>query len=225
MTDIAAWRTFIGGLETTIRWDADDYMTTEAPKIEGLLQNVARSPAALRARTEEILADPALIAAYAPHMNYPRILMDKFVVHMDPQDRFRVRLHRFKTRRQNGGAVEKVHSHKWHMSTILLSGAYRENVFSVSDVDTERNAARLTLASTHRLESGRSNSLPAGVPHQAINESDDECVITLFVRGPSLSPAARIFNVDEGTYYETFDPLQQIKVGLEAIGRLDPDFH
>lgn len=158
-------------------------------------------------------------------MAYPRILMDKFIIYMDPSNRFRVRLHRFKTRRQNGGAVEKVHSHKWHMSTILLRGRYVERVFDVADLDEETDTANVSEILCHSLSRGDTNSLAAEIPHQVVNESDDECAITLFVRGPSLLKAAKIFDPAAGRFYRTFDPLGQLRVGLEAMGRLDADFH
>jgi hypothetical protein len=158
-------------------------------------------------------------------MNYPRILMDKFVLYVDELDRFRVRLHRFKTRKQNGGAVEKVHFHKWDCSTIMLLGAYREQQFTISEMDEIKCTARLAVDKEHYLNTGDTNSLPSGRPHRVVNDSDTVPCITLFVRGPSRRRSARIFDMTNDTFYDTYGPDDQLRVGLSAMGRLDPAFH
>jgi hypothetical protein len=219
------WKAFQAALETEVDWSDPDYLDRQAPTIEQILRDAADSPELLNERTEQILADGELFARLAPHMNYPRILMDKFVLHLDDADRFRVRLHRFKTRKQNGGAVEKVHFHKWHCSTVILRGAYRERQFEILETDEAARTARVEVALEHELPAGRANSLPAGRPHQVINDSDTDPCLTLFVRGPSVLRCARIFDPERGTYYDTFGPDRQLRVGLAHMGRLDPDFH
>lgn len=219
------WKAFLAALEAEIDWSDASYLERQAATVEQILGVVADSPGLINERTEQILADDELFGRLAPHMNYPRILMDKFVLHIDEADRFRVRLHRFKTKRQNGGAVEKVHFHKWHCSTVILRGAYRERQFEILETDEAAHTASLEVAVEHELRSGRSNSLPAGRPHQVINDSDTDPCLTLFIRGASVLPSARIFDLERGTFYETYGPDRQLRVGLAHMGRLDPDFH
>lgn len=218
------WAEFSRALAGEVDWHDADYRR-QAPAVEEVLRSAAANPGILRERTEQILDDQRLFDSLAPHMNYPRILMDKFVLHIDPADRFRVRMHRFKTRLQNGGAVEKVHYHKWNCSTIILRGSYSERQFTVEVADERTQRAQLRLDVEHTVTEGRANSLPARRPHQVINQSDTEPCLTLFVRGPSLQPNARIFDVEAGTFYDTFDPAGQLRVGLSHMGRLDPAFH
>jgi hypothetical protein len=220
-----SWRELTDALSTQVDWRDGHYLERQAPIVEEILRAVAASPGLIEERTAEILTNDELFARLAPHMNYPRILMDKFVLYIDPQDRFRVRLHRFKTTVQNGNAIEKVHYHKWHCSTVILRGAYTERQFEILDCDERARTAQLRVALTHVLNEGGSNSLPALRPHQVINESDTEPCLTMFVRGPSLQPHARIFDVDAGTFYDTFNPDAQLRVGLASMGRLDPSFH
>ncbi|MFJ8626433.1 hypothetical protein ACIRD3_26845 [Kitasatospora sp. NPDC093550] len=212
-------------LECEVDWSTADYAGTQAPVVERILHEAAAHHDILRERTEQIVADDDLFKSLAPHSNYPRILMDKFVIHMDPEDRFRVRLHRFKSRRQNGGAVEKVHSHKWDCSTVILSGAYRERQFEVFDLDEENRTCRVEPLREHILTAGMTNSMATGLAHQVINDSDDEPCLTLFVRGRSRQPNARIFDIEAGSFYNTYGPDRQLKVGLLHMGRVDPDFH
>ncbi|GAA3815135.1 hypothetical protein ACFS5L_38950 [Streptomyces phyllanthi] len=219
------WQNFVQALEKEVDWSSDKYLEEQAPVVEEILGEAGRNRHILQARTEEIAGDDDLFRSLAPHMNYPRILMDKFVVYIDPEDRFRVRLHRFKSKRQNGGAVEKVHCHKWDCSTIMLSGSYRERQFEVRDLDEEQRTCRVSQIRDHVLEQGQTNSLPTGRAHQVINESEDEACITLFVRGPARQPNARIFDVPNGTFYNTYGPDRQTKLGLLHMGRVDPAFH
>ncbi|WP_043687239.1 hypothetical protein [Streptomyces xylophagus] len=219
------WSAFVAALASDVDWSDPRYAERQTPVVEEILLRAANAPGLVQERTEAILADDELFGRLAPHMNYPRILMDKFVLHMDRESPFRVRLHRFKTRRQNGGAVEKVHFHKWHCSTVMLRAGYRERQFSILECDEEARTARLDTAVEHKLYQGQTNSLPAGRPHQVINDSDTEPCITLFVRGPSVLPSARIFDPGKQTFYDTYGPDEQLRVGLSHMGRLDPNFH
>lgn len=212
-------------MENEIDWNSKRYAETQAPIVEEILKTASDHRHILEERTEEIIANEDLFRSLAPHMNYPRILMDKFVLHIDEADRFRVRMHRFKSKNQNGGALEKVHSHKWDCSTVLMSGTYTERQFEITDVDEERRTCRVVPLLEHTLEAGQMNSLPMGRAHQVINPSDDEACITLFVRGPSRQPHARIYEPESGAFYDTFGPDRQTKLGLRHIGRVDPDFH
>jgi hypothetical protein len=222
---LSDWNAFVDSLGAHVDWSDARYMERQALTVEEILRSAASTPHIFQERSEAILADDSLFARLAPHMNYPRILMDKFVLHIDEDDRFRVRLHRFKTKVQNGGAIEKVHYHKWHCSTVMLRGGYRERQFDVISTNESLGTAELKLSLEHELQVGTTNSLPAARPHQVINNSDTDPVITLFVRGPSVLPTARIFDLDSGTFYDTFGPGRQLKLGLAHMGRLDPNFH
>lgn len=221
----SAWDEFVGTLATEVDWSDSDYIGRQAVIVEQILHEAAVVPEMIQERVDRILADDDLFTSLAPHMNYPRILMDKFILYMDPQVDFRIRLHRFKTRRQNGGAVEKVHYHKWDCSTVMLRGSYRERQFSIAKIDEQLEFAQLDLDFEHVLNSGCTNSLPAGRPHQVINDSETEPCITLFIRGSSILPEARIFDVQRQSFYNTYGPEQQLRVGLAHMGRLDPEFH
>ncbi|WUS99718.1 hypothetical protein OHA46_24910 [Streptomyces sp. NBC_00708] len=222
---ISTWNDFVTALRGEVDWRDGSYMERQASVVEEILRAAAARPEIFAERTDEILADGELFRSLAPHSAYPRILMDKFVLHSEPGNGFRIRLHRFKTRLQNGGAQERVHYHKWHCSTVMLRGGYRERQFEVLRTDEEASESLLREDLEHSLAEGESNSLPAGRPHQVINDSDTDPCLTLFVRGPSVLRAARIFDMERGTFYDTFDPDGQLKVGLAAMGRLDPDFH
>ncbi|UWE08638.1 cupin domain-containing protein [Actinacidiphila bryophytorum] len=219
------WSSFVDALSRDVDWSDDDYVSRQASVVEEILASAARHPDLLRERTEQIAADDNLFDQLVPHMNYPRTLMDKFVIHLDPEDRFRVRLHRFWPRRATGDVIEDVHDHKWDMSTVILTGSYTENRFEVTECDEERLTASVRLVETQTREAGTTSSLALRIPHQITNLSMDEPCLTLFVRGPSRLPDARIFDTDKGTFYNTFSPKPQIREGLLHMGRLNGVFH
>lgn len=218
------WQEFTRELDS-IDWHDPRYIERQAPKVEALLAAVAADPALLRERTEQIVADVGLFAELVPHTNYPRTLMDKFVIYMDPDDRYRVRLHRFWPKRATGDVIEDIHDHKWNMSTVVLTGSYAESRFDVDHCDDATGTASVQLASARTLTAGDTTSLRLRIPHQITNQSMDEPCITLFVRGPSLEDHARIFDAEKGTFYKTFSPAPQIREGYLQMGRLNGVFH
>jgi hypothetical protein len=219
------WSSFIDALSTQVNWADADYIARQSATVEEILGLAHSNPNILRTRTEEIASNTALLEELAPFMNYPRTLMDKFVLHVDAQDRFRVRLHRFWPRRTAGGAIEKVHYHKWDMSTIILAGEYEERQFQVLESDDELKTATVEEVMRHTLRPGEANSLAWKIPHQvAVHSLDDPC-ISLFVRGRSRQKFARTFDTANGTFYDTFSPLPQLREGLLQVGQLNGVFH
>ncbi|WP_371658062.1 hypothetical protein [Streptomyces sp. NBC_00280] len=218
------WGTFVRSLETDIDWQGD-WLSGPALDLEALLREVQVTSTAITECVDHLLQDDAAFNTFVDYSQYPRVLMDKFTVHVDQEDRFRVRLHRFWPRNMTGGVVEKVHYHKWHMSTVILSGSYVERRFAVEDLDEERKHAKVVETSAAELREGMSNSLPYRQPHQVVNESFEVPCLTLFVRGPSLQPNARIFNTEDETFYDTFSPRKQYRDALRSLRGLDGYFH
>ena len=218
------WQDYIGELNE-IDWQSDSFMFSQAPSLEKLLRQAGSEfESTIRPRIDEILSNAALFTELRPMTEYPRSLMDKFTLYRDPRDRFRVRLHRFWPKCIAGDAIEKVHSHKWHMSTVILAGSYVERRFNVAASDDPRRVV-LDESSRDTRTVGQSSSLAMGIPHQVHNPSDDEPCLTLFVRGPALVPAARIYDEETGEYYETHSPDPQLRHALRALSKGDTRFH
>jgi hypothetical protein len=224
MLTIRDWTSFISYLSAEISWLDPQQFHKNSSKIETALAQIANHPEAIRERGEEIVGDPQLFSRYERHCNYPRVIMDKFILYIDPENRFRVRLHRFKTRRQNGGVIDRPHSHKWAMSTIILRGSYIETLYEAKEINEETKFARIYPTSSKRITSAMSSSLDYGRIHQTDCDST-EPAITLFVRGADFAPAARIYPIGEDRYYETYGPDEQLRVGYREITKLNPLFH
>ncbi|WP_068776138.1 hypothetical protein [Paenibacillus sp. FJAT-26967] len=217
------WSCLVKELEQNVDWNDSTYRDSKV--VEEILKTFGRHPEEIQSRCQQILRDEELLNQYEPHMNYPRITMDKFMIYMHPEDLFRIRIHRFKHKKLNGETSAKVHSHKWLYSTLILKGAYRDTSFRIADIDEEKRTAKLELIGNRLLQEGDTHSGQLDVAHQTINESDSEHCLSLFVRGKTMMPAARIYQPEQGTFYPTFGAREQLRVGLEHIGNLNPNFH
>lgn len=151
-------------------------------------------PRAILERMHEVFTTEELWKAYIPHHEFPRPIMDKFVLFIEPQDRFRIRLHRFKTASENRGAQEWIHDHRWAFVSLVLSGSYYQEVFDVVEVDDSKDFARLQLSSSRVIATGLTNYALPRVPHLTKNLAPDVSCYTLFVRGPSVWDHSRIFD-------------------------------
>lgn|GEM_PF-4723316 len=209
------WNEFIAYLETEINWD--EPTQEQCLKVEEALKKIIKYPEEIQQRCREIATNEELFNDYKSHNQYPRITMDKFMLHMDTEDRFRVRLHRFKSKKHNGESVPKVHSHKWIYSTIILAGSYREKLWKVLETNEDTMEAKLELIDQYMLNTGDTNSGLLDYAHQTINDSDDEHCITLFIRGKTLQKGAKIFNLDQGTFSYTFSPDKQLKEAYTSL--------
>ncbi|ATL72523.1 cupin domain-containing protein [Nocardia terpenica] len=220
-----SWNAFVAALTRDVSWNSPTFMDTEAAAVEALLQSAYRDYSIVAERIDEILNDDPLYRALEPYTEYPRTLMDKFTLYVHPDDMFRVRLHRFWPTCIAGNAIEKVHYHKWHMSTIILTGSYVERRFEITECAELTRRAVVTERSRDVRVAGGSSSLAARVPHQVHVPSADEPCTTLFVRGPSLQPHARIFNEETGEFYDTYSPARQVRRALECLRARNGVFH
>ncbi|MWC30577.1 hypothetical protein [Paenibacillus sp. MMS18-CY102] len=218
-----SWNSFVNELERNVDWNDKSYRDSRA--VEQILYEFGRQPEIIRERCETILLNNELLEEYEPHMNYPRITMDKFMLYMHPEDLFRIRIHRFKHKKLNGETTAKVHSHKWLYSTLILKGAYRDKSYRILNVNEQEKKAELSLVGDRVLSEGDTYSGMLDIAHQTINESVDEHCLTLFIRGKAMFPNARIYQPESGTFYPTYGARQQLRVGLEHISRLQVDFH
>ncbi len=188
------WDSLIRGLQGIDWHHPSDEMLAEVGR---LLKRT--DDEAVLARFRNVISDNLLFDQYSPHTEYPRPLMDKFVLHMDPDDRFRVRLHKFKPEFENRGALPWIHDHRWHFVSLVLSGAYTESLYDILESD-ENEYAKLRLSRTVMHHHGSVNTGIPRVPHLTTNAFQEVPCYTLFVRGPSHFEYSRIFNPDSDSY-------------------------
>lgn len=168
---------------------------------DALLREMAKSVDEIADRFRHVLQDGELFKAYSPHHEYPRPNMDKFVIYMDPEEKFRVRVHKFQRRRDNIMVTPHVHDHRWCISSLILSGAYTEKKYRIVEFDQEAGRAVLALDKETVFAAGDVNSVLSEIPHSATNDSDHEDCYTLFVRGKSIVRNARVFELKTHTYH------------------------
>src|SRR2546425_1635431 len=148
-----------------------NFQVDSLDRVTQLLRNAAQQPEEVLARFESVITCTDLYREYAPHMEYPRPVMDKFVLQMDDCDRFRIRLHKFKAQDENRGVAPFVHDHRWHFISVVLAGSYVEKLYSVIDLEEPSQHAQLALTSTRRLCKGDVNIGIPKVPHLTVNDS------------------------------------------------------
>ena len=209
-----SWRQFIRFLETEVDWE--DFWQTHEP-LEKELRRLSLDRAVIAERIRSLSADGSL-EYLLPHMEYPRPVMDKFLLHMDTGDRFRIRIHRFKSQEANRGIQPTIHDHRWHYSTIVLAGGYAEEIFGIET--TEGGAKDVKVLRRHLLAVNVTNSLPPRVPHRTTNSSADEDCITLFIRGRSEYLTSRVYDSRERRFRELYGRPIRIATELSKISNL-----
>ena len=194
LDDSAQWDEFIERLANEFDWNEPSFEMME--RLEVLLKGISNPQAMVANELRRISSDEARLANYLPHIEYPRPGWDKFILWMDPSDRFRVRLHRFKPSSEVQEGDNTIHDHRWPFCSLILKGSYRETSFRIVHLDESDQRAVIEPVADKEYGAGSVNwSLP-GVPHLTAN--DREC-FSLFVRGRSATKFSRVFNVNEQT--------------------------
>src|SRR5262245_44910701 len=146
-------------------------------------------------------------------MEYPRPFMDKFVLHIDERDRFRIRVHRFRAGSPRGlrSDAPTIHDHRWNFSTFVLRGGYNETIFDAGADGPP------TPHHTHALVEGSVNSVRSGVLHATVNDHKSHPCITLFVRGRAVLPTNRVWDWEKQRFRILAGREDQLRVQLKAI--------
>jgi predicted metal-dependent enzyme (double-stranded beta helix superfamily) len=213
------WEKFQKTLDHDVDWDhpePDGNVT-----IGGALQSLGRDPSIISDYIMRFTLDDNRFNHYEPHQEYPRLFMDKFLIYMDPEDRYRVRLHRWTPQREHGTKIQEAHDHRWWFTSTILKGAYVETIYDVVH-DEARMTAVLTPASKTEYGAGQAHSLPPQVPHSIYNARQDEECVTLFVRGKSLYDINKTY-LDDGTYVARRGRGKQIRDELQGLLGMRPN--
>lgn len=115
----------------------------------------------------------------------------KFVLYVDPKDRFRLRLHVMKT-----APEETPHSHRMNFVTRLLNGSYVHRLYTPEDngIDMIRSE-QINCVLRHKVDSGNGYALKHTLIHSL--EVVEEPCITLMMRGAAQKD--RAVNIDVNT--------------------------
>lgn len=211
-----SWTAFRTELDR-LDWDHIEHDDAHAP-LDTALARIAENPDAIAFRVHELLSDENLFNDSLRDTAYPKQFFDEFLIYRDPHERYRVRLHRFKTVEQNGSLVEPIHDHKWFGMSVLLSGPYLEHRFRFADQHLEQVSERA-------FTPGMRNALVADTIH-AVSVPYAQPSLTLFVRGPVRRPNFRLYERSgDGWSAREYPPhAQNVRDALSEIGRLNAAF-
>lgn len=152
-------------------------------KTEPILRKLAADKKFLRELTVSIVDDPARRGLC--ERDY---VLSKYILHNDPLDRFRLRLHIMRD-----GAAEAPHSHRNCFASLIVRGGYEHVFFSpLDDGQTLVQAAELKPVLRRWEGEGAHYAIHHSVIHST-RTSSEPCV-TLMVRGRSLRRQA--VNID-----------------------------
>ena len=208
------FQSFVASLEHDVDWTA--HTRGDVARIEQLITEFARDGNAVATAIRHLLSDTDRFASYLPHVEYPRPFMDKFLLYMDPRDRFRIRLHRFRagTVHGIGAAHPTIHDHRWHFTSRILLGHYSETIFDALQV-TDTTWELKPRSSRQHLQ-GSTYSLAPGILHQTVNDGEHPC-LTLFVRGRSVTAANRVWNPAESRFTPLLTRSEQVADQMHRI--------
>jgi len=216
------WGDFVEALDR-VPWEID-----EGDKLDSLvlaiLARVAGNHEVWRSRLREIAADDAQFQSLSSFHSFPRLLMDKFVIYCDPQDRFRVRLHRFNPQCNTSGAKERIHSHKWPGYTLILKGSLLETLFEIEELNEDLGYARIRPAHQKTLTAGDVDAKRIGVPHRVTNVHETEAAYTMFIRGPSRKATGLIFDDASSRCWPWLGSSEAVRKGMEIFEALSDEF-
>lgn len=218
---VNTWSQFVRRLEE-LPWQSSDEVLD--PLVLEVLGEVAGRNDVWQARLAELLRNESEFRALEPFHSFPRLLMDKFVIHTDATDRFRVRLHRFNAQENTNGAKERIHSHKWPGYTLLLRGELQEELFAIHEFDESSGYASISIAERKFLKTGDVDAKRIGVPHRVTNLSENRAAYTLFVRGPSRNESGLIFDEKSSRCWPWLGSTAALRKGFEIFGELSDEF-
>jgi len=116
--------------------------------------------------------------------------LTKYVLHDDPQGRFRLRLHIMKPT-----SIETPHSHRMNFTTRLLKGEYVQYVYSAFDDGQELLSPKgIVPVLRHRVSAGMGYALQHSVIH-ALEVT--EPTVSMMLRGPAFRKRAININLTQ----------------------------
>ena len=117
--------------------------------------------------------------------------VDKLVIHNDPTDRYRVRLHRFRP-----GYFDRPHNHRWTFGSMILTGAYRHVQYGTDDGFEDADLKDLTPLQIRTERAGDFYVLHHSAVHSV---AADAGTVSLVLRGPAAKDRFRILDAPTGT--------------------------
>ncbi|MFB8086912.1 hypothetical protein [Streptomyces sp. NPDC055992] len=165
--------------------DWDDLSAVAAAAERSFQQLTAERWSSLAALLQALPTDAALV-----EMCESYDFLDKLVLHDDPEQRYRIRLHRFRP-----GYFDRPHNHRWSFASAILTGSYVHTQYG-SD-------AEFDTATADRLRPLQIRTERAGdwyvLHHTAVHSVTAEAgTISLVLRGPAAKRSFRIIDAPTG---------------------------
>jgi hypothetical protein len=120
----------------------------------------------------------------------------KWLIHLDPDRRFSVWAHEYKTALLRRKAYAEVpHYHRYWFGSLVLRGSFDNYLYEIErDAQCEERLLSIKTTERHRLAAGDIYHMDQGVVHSL--EGLEEGTLTLLVRSAALLPYSESFELD-----------------------------
>ncbi|MGV9834275.1 hypothetical protein ACWDUL_08775 [Nocardia niigatensis] len=155
---------------TCVDWnDIDDV----EKRCRTALTELTEDPAIVGRRLQELPDRPELMRL-SEHYD----ILDKVVLHDDPDSGVRIRLHVFLP-----GYFDRPHNHRWSYASRILRGHYRHYLFGNAELDEQVEPAKLPVLHVREEPVGTTYALHHSMVHAVVAEPFSA---TLVIRGPAV---------------------------------------
>ncbi|WP_101463747.1 hypothetical protein [Nocardia fluminea] len=117
-------------------------------------------------------------------------ILDKIVLHDDPESGIRLRLHIF-----GPGYHDRPHNHRWTYASNILRGEYRHRIYGQAKVDTGVDVSTLRAVHVRHEQVGASYALHHSAIHAVVAEPD---TVSLVLRGPAINDRFLVMDAKTG---------------------------
>jgi len=175
--------------------DWNDIDAVETACIE-VLDVLVEDPSIVRTRLAALPTSPELFTL-CEHYD----ILDKLVLHDDPEVGFRVRLHIFLP-----GYFDRPHNHRWSYASRILRGQYRHYLFGNADLDEQVDPTKLPVLQAREELVGSSYALHHSMVHAVVAEPYS---VSLVIRGPAMKDRFLVMDRKTGEAWWQYGATQE----------------
>ncbi|MEV4207802.1 hypothetical protein [Nocardia salmonicida] len=117
-------------------------------------------------------------------------ILDKLVLHDDPESGIRVRLHIF-----GPGYNDRPHNHRWTYASHILRGEYRHRLYGEAELGTDIDLSTLRAVHVRQEQVGASYALHHSAIHAVVAEPG---TVSLVIRGPAIKNRFPVMDAKTG---------------------------
>lgn len=128
-------------------------------------------------------------------------ILDKIVLHDDPESGIRLRLHIF-----GPGYIDRPHNHRWTYASNILRGEYRHRIYGEAKLNTSIDVSTLRAVHVRHEQVGASYALHHSAIHAVVAEPG---TVSLVLRGPAINDRFLVMDAKTGQSWWQYGATQE----------------